>query len=250
MIRSQHGFKAVGSLGLIVGLIIFAAGIAQAEIGSTWEVKTAGGTVVAIPGTNDLLPLVQIKSFENNTASLLFRTASGTNVEVLCQTGELLENVRMTANGGFSLGKALFHGCITKLNGVLAVHCEPFTGANKGLIETKKATGLIILHLTGVGANVETLIKVTPDVGTELMTINLGEECLIGESFTVAGSIAFKDVGGLGTLSVEHTLQQGASTSITAEGQPATLDGNIKVKLVGAGHEGLEWQGLPTAVKP
>jgi hypothetical protein len=253
MIRSRRGFKILCRLGIVAGLVIFATNVAQAENGSTWEVKTAGGTVVGIPGTNDLLPLVQIKSLENNSASLLYTTAGGVNVEILCQTAELLENVRMTANGGLSLGKALFHGCITKLNGTLSVACEPFVGANNGLIESKKATALIILHLTGVGTNVEPLLKITPDTGTEFASINVGGGCSLLSPIVVSGSLALKDPVGLGTLSVDHLFQQGALTTLTASGRAATLDGSFLLKMVGAaplGHEGLQWQGLPTAVKP
>jgi hypothetical protein len=253
MIRSRRGFKTLCRLGIVTGLVLFAINVAQAETNATWEVKTTGGTVVAVPGTNDLLPLVQIKSLENNTASMLYTTGAGTNVEISCQTAELLENVRMTASGGLSLGKALFHGCTTKLNGVLSVPCEPFVGGNNGLIESKKATALIVLHLTGVGTNVETLLKITPDTGTEFASITVGGECSIISPIVVSGSLALKDPNNLGALSADHLFQQGALTSLTANGRAVTLDGSFLMKMVGAGaggHEGLQWQGLPTAVKP
>jgi hypothetical protein len=256
MIRSKLGLKALGLCALIVGLMAIATSAAQAEPGATWVIKTAepNSQLLNIPGANDLLPLVGVKSIENNTASLLFTTGGGTKVEILCTSVELVEDVKLGASGKLTLGRAIFHGCLTKLNGSLSKPCEPFSepgGVKKpGLVESLKAEGLIVLHLTGVGTNVEPLVKITPDEGNVFAHIKLGEECSIGEEVLVAGSLFIKDCNNEFTVEkVEHLIQQHSLTSLTALGQPATIDGTALVALEGA-HEGLKWAGLPSSTKP
>jgi hypothetical protein len=230
MTRS-HRLKAMGlCLMMALGLLAF-AGSAQATVGSKWMVNGADIT------TNVLLPQVQITEIENKTASLLFTTGGGTKVEILCTNAELI-NVKLKAEGSLTEGSVKFSGCLTKLNGSTSGPCKPFTGAESGVVKTEKGLGLIILH-EGAGL---TLIK--PETGTLLATIELGEECSIGESVPVAGELVLKDAA-FTTEAAEHLIAEGPLTSLTALGQPATIDGSAWVKLVGTGHEGLKWSGLP-----
>jgi len=241
MARSRLGLKALVLSGLVLGLMAFSASGAQAETGANWMV---GANNI----TTTLLPTAHVKELEGNTATLKFTTGGGTLVEILCTSAELVEGGVLLLNGGISLGRALFHGCITKLNGATSIPCEPFSGTHKGLIESKKATGLIILHLTGVGTNVVPLVKLTPDTLNEFATITLGEECSIGESVPVAGSLTAKD-SEFTTSKTEHLISEGPLTSLTALSQPATLVGSAIINLAGT-DAGAAWSGLPATTKP
>jgi hypothetical protein len=253
MVRSRLGLKALVLSGLVLGLMAFATSAAQAEV-----IKNAKGEITAeanwmVKGTNVtkvLLPEVQVKELEGKTASLLFTTGGGTKVEILCTSAVLAENVKLTLTGSLSLGKATFHNCLTKLNGSLSKPCEPFTGEGaslkKGLVESLKATGLIILH------NGEGLVKLTPDDGSVFAHLKLGEECSIGEEVLVTGALTVKDcvvveakcTNKLTTESVTHLIVEGPLSSLLALGQPATIDGSAIVELVGA-HSTMSWSGLP-----
>jgi hypothetical protein len=241
MVRSRLELKSLGLCALVAGLMAFACSAAQAEIGATWSLKNSSGTLVTIPGGTDLLPEVQVKELENQSMSILFTTGGGTKVEILCTSAVLAEKIKLTANGGLSLGKATFHGCLTKLNGTLSKPCEPFSGASKGLIESLKFTGLIILHKLANGT-LDPLTSLTPDTGNVFAHLALGEECSIGEELLMSGSLVAKDSAG-STETVEHLLEQGPLTNLTVLGQPASIDGSLILKLVGA-HEGLAWAGL------
>jgi hypothetical protein len=145
------------------------------------------------------------------------------------------------------LGKVIFHGCITKLNGVTSAPCLFETAAGvKDLLETLNRVGLIILH------NGEPLTLITPDPIPDpnnkvLAHIKLGEECAIGTEVLIEGKITLKDSGGKAGFeveSVEHLVEPGPLTEIKALGVAATLKGSAKLALTGA-HNGLKWSGKP-----
>ena len=141
MIRSRLGLKALVLSGLLLGLMAF-AGSAQAETNANWMV--AGSNVTG--PTNS----IAVSELENNTASLLLTLKSGTKVEFLCTSVVLSATAggspKLDVQGKITPGIATFHGCLTKLNGVVSKNCEPFSGANKGLILSLEAKGLIVLH--------------------------------------------------------------------------------------------------------
>ncbi len=245
MIRSRLGLKALVLSGLVLGLMAFGTSAAQAEKEAKWMVN-------GVTMTSDvLLPEVQVTEVENKTASLLLTLKSGTKVEFLCTSITLAENVKLLLEGSLSLGKAIFHGCITKLNGVISKNCEPFSlpGGVKtpGLIESEKATGLIVLHETG-GVK-EGIVQISPDVvGGPFATIRMGEFCSIGEEVKVTGKLFIKDCKGAVSFKTEaktHLIESHSLTSLEALSVPATLDGSALAELAGATHKGLNWSGLP-----
>lgn len=242
MVRSRLGFKVLGLCALALGLMAVVASAAQAEAGANWKVNGSNVTLA-------LLPSFQVKELENKTASLLFTTAGGTKVEILCTAAKVLDGLttndaKLGPEGKVDLGKAHFSGCLTKLNGVTSPPCEPFTGANKGLLLTETATGLIRLHPAGG----QPVIELKPENAEErFVTFTLGEECAIGEKVPIAGLLFLKDCKSEGKVElVEHLVEELKElTKLTALGQPATLDGSVFIKLSGATHTGLKFSGIP-----
>ncbi len=231
MIRS-NGRKVIGiCLMAALSLMAFAAS-AQAEATSNWKVN--GSNV-----NSTLLPEVQVKELENKTADLLFTTKGGTKVDILC-TAVSLSNVKLKTTGSTTEGTATFSGCLTKLNGTTTANCKPKGGGGaSGTIITKNGLGL--LQLSGG----ETVTKLFPEVAPEFVNIEMGELCAIGENVPVAGNLNLKDCKGvIGTELVEHLAEQGAGTSLTALGQPATIDGSVILALAGTGHVGLKFSGV------
>jgi len=136
MVRSRLGLKVLGLCALALGLMAFVASAAQATTGAHWNVINAKGELIKVPGTNDLLPLLEIKEIENSTAQLLFTTKSGTKVGILCTAAHFDGGGLMQANGGISLGQVEFTGCVTLLNGTISSACKPKT--------TGKALGTLL----------------------------------------------------------------------------------------------------------
>jgi hypothetical protein len=243
MIRSKFGLKAFVLSGLLLGLMAFASA-AQAETGAKWSLTTAGGVLEAIKAS--LLPTVG-GSLETE-GILLFTTKGGTKVDILC-TEASTEGITLLTEGKTTEGQVKFSKCITKLNGVTTANCEPVTGAEKGVVKTKKGLGLIILHLLTPNGAVEPLFRIRPETGTVLATIELGTKCAIGEEVPVAGELFIKDCEGkFAVHQAIHLVEEGPLTSLTALGQPAKLDGSAFIFLTGA-HLNLAWAGLPSATK-
>jgi hypothetical protein len=214
----------------------FATSAANAEKGAKWNYIDAKGVLQEF--TSGLTPEVQLKEIENEKATLHFKTAGGTEVDISCKKGTLV-GAKLVPEGALSKGKVKFTGCFTELNKKASPPCEPKTGATKGEVITLDGLGLIILH------NGTPLLLIKPETGTALAHIELGEECSIGTEVLVIGELVLKDCNGLFTKEeVEHLVIEGPLTSLTALGQPATIVGSAWAKLVGA-HEGLKWAGLP-----
>ena len=197
MLRSRLGLKVLGLCALVLGLMAFGAAGAQAEVGAHWNVIEASGKLVQIPGANDLLPQMEVKEIENNTGELLFTTAAGTKVALLCTTVKFDEGGLLQANGGISLGRVLFTGCITKLNGVTSAACKPKSGgAPSGSILTEKFKGLIVLDKL-VAVTLTTYVKITPEddkgkTSKLFLKMELGEECAIGEFVNVEAKSSWR----------------------------------------------------------
>jgi hypothetical protein len=167
---------------------------------------------------------------------------AGISLEFSC-TGISLDSALIEVEGK-ATGKALFSGCITKLNGVTSAVCEPFTGAGKGLIASNALKGQLLLH-----EGTTTLLKVSAVSGETFGTIKMGPECFIGENVPVIGpGLYVKDAAG--EFEVEkatHLLEVGPLTELwaiskTAE-HKATAGGSVAVSLAGVSL-GQSWSGL------
>lgn len=252
MIRSRFGLKVFGLCVLALGLTALAAGTAQAEKSAFWTVVNAKGELIKIPGANDLLPQLATPAIENKTGTLLFTTKSGTKVGILCTTMEFNEGGKLTSEGSISLGRILFHGCITFLNDLPSPPCLPHSlGQPNDLILTLKLKGLIVLDKLESG-EVDSFVKFVPDEGKLFVKIELGEECSIGTSVNVEAKTEgegfwVKDCKGNTSFKEEKSehLFEEALHGITALGQPATIDGSGFARLEGAEHFGLKWGGIP-----
>lgn len=231
MIRS-NGRKVIG-LCVIAALSLMAfAALAKAEATSNWRVN--GSNV-----NTTLLPEAQIKEIENKTASLLFTTIGGTKVEILCTTAKLT-NAKLKTTGSTTEISAKVEGCITKLNGTTSPNCKPkSTGEPSGTIKSLNVLGLVILQSAGVP-----VVQLKSETGTLFSTLELGELCAIGESVPLGGVLNLKDCkGSLATELVDHLYEPGPGTSLTALGQPATLDTSVVIALAGS-HAGLKWSAV------
>jgi hypothetical protein len=237
---------------VVAGLMACVAGSAQGEVGAHWNVIKATGELVQIPGANDLLPQLEFKEVENSTLTLLWATVGGTKVAVLCTTMKFDEGGRLIAEGSISLGRMLLTGCITLLNGTIAPTCKPKTaGKALGELLTEKFKGLIVLDKLATG-EVDDFIKLVPDEGKILLSINFGEECPF-ETFKIEAKTAgegfwLKDCGPEPNKSfleekVEHLFEE-SLRGLIALWQPLTIDGSFIMRLAGE-HVGLKWGGTP-----
>ena len=83
------------------------------------------------------------------------------------------------------------------------------TNALKGQLKTHEGTSLVRLE---------------PQSGTTLATVEVGPLCAIGETVPVSGAFYAKEGGGaLEALKEIHSFERGPLTSVTAFGQPAVL---------------------------
>jgi hypothetical protein len=255
MARSRLGLKVVGACALVLGLMALVASGAQAEVGAHWNVKNLVETqLFQIPngpgGVVNLQPQLEIKEIANKTGTLEFTTKSGTLVKILCTEAKFDEGGLLQASGGISLGRMLYHGCLTFLNEKDAPSCLPKTaGQPFDLILTLKFKGLIVLDV--VGGVTEDYVKFVPDEGKAFAHIELGEECAIGTLILVEAKSAGEGFWVKDSVSntsfleekVEHLVEESLH-GIIALGQPAVIEGSALVKL-GPGHAGQKWGGTP-----
>jgi hypothetical protein len=226
---------------MLVGMFAL-AGAAQAEPNAFWLVNGA-----TVPST--LNPIVEA---ETDKVKTLLTTLGGQLVDLTCQKVKTVAGTHLVEPLGQLTGKLVFHECdflSLKEKGspaVLQKACEPFVGANKGLIETNTITGLIKLH------EGQPTLSITP-TGTLFATLNLGPECAFGEILkmgngkTKAGvslpaQITLKDCEGKAlTDLVKHLVEElPALTTVYVNGgeTKATSDGSEWLFLGGA-HAGL-----------
>jgi hypothetical protein len=226
----------------------FAGAAAEAETGAKWSLKDASGKLVLIPDAFDLLPELEVKALENNTASLHFKTAGGTLVEILCTEAVIFNDatgiIRLSDDGAITLGRTEFLQCKTKLNNVLSPPCEPRTTLYKGRIRTLTATGLMALFQTKdtfIEIKAESLDKEGKSIFAH---IQLGEECSVGEEVLVVGSLYLKDANNFAEERSERLVLEASGSNLKVLGQPAVITGSARLWLVGA-HAVLPWGGLP-----
>jgi hypothetical protein len=214
----------------VVAAAVFLAPQARAE--------EAGWLVGKSKLTAPLSP--QLKMSLDGDETLLGKV-SGVKIEKLCTEAELIE-AKIETEGKISSGaKIKLSGCQIKLNGTLSKACEPHTGAMKGVVITNGLKGQLVLH-EGAG-----LVQLTPVSGETLMTVEMGEECAVGEKIKVGGVLTLKDTA-LTTEATEHLFVEGPLTNVwfisnTPE-HKVVIDGGVIISLAGE-HAGLQWSGLP-----
>lgn len=250
MLRSRLGLKVLGLSALVVGLMAFVtSGVAQAETGAKWTYINPT-TLKLETFTSALLPVAGIK-LDSITKTIFFKTGGGTEVSITC-TGEALSGEpKLLENGSISEGQSVMTGCNTFLNGKLSAACLPKTsGAANDEIKTNKFVGLLELHkLAASTDDVILLIPVVKNAKGETLaaTIEMGEECSIGSTVPVTGSLVVYDCPPSTILEhlVEHLIEEfPALRLLKALGQPATIKGSSWLFLIGA-HKGFKFAGLP-----
>lgn len=231
----KRGFKQRRGLqGVLIAVAAVMAFAPQASADPPGDWLVAKAKITA-----SLLPLLAMK-VEGSDETLLSKIV-GIKVEKLCTAVELIE-ARLEVEGRISSGaKVRLSGCQIKLNGSLSKPCEPHSGAEKGVIVSKPLKGVLALH-EGAG-----IVQLQPASGTTFMTFETGEECAIGESIPVGGTLVFKDAA-LTTEATEHLIVEGPLNNLwfvsnTPE-HKVTFDGSALVTLAGE-HTGQQWSGLP-----
>ncbi len=232
MIRSKSGLRVLGICAVALGLMAFSAS-AQA---ATWMVKTANLT----SGSKKVVAKIV------GTSASLLTTLAGVKVKFLC-TGAALTNASLESGGKVSAGgKVRFSGCVTYLNEKLSPPCEPLVGAEKGIVQTNEGKGQLGQHTSGEGVTV--IEALAGGLTGKLGTVQMGEECSIGEEVPIFGKLAIVDSGGMTGLLTEtklHAIKEEASLthlyaiSDTAE-HKAIIDGEASVEL----ESGEVWNGL------
>jgi len=242
--RSTLNLRALALCGLLLGLMAFTAGTAQAEPNShLWTVNPETGLL------KDLSVIILAKLDKKIPLTLTSKIA-GVSVVFTCTELELT-GAKSEANGTISKGaKVIFTGCTTKLNGATSAACEPVSGGKKGVVVTKPGHALIRLDiLKGPPEVKHDVIEVLPDEGEIFATIEMGEECSIGEKVNVIGPrVQYRDCENEFLVhKVEHLveilLQELWVISKTAE-HVATLGGSFMLYL-GGEHLNLKWSIEP-----
>lgn len=194
-----------------------------------------GKAKVATP----LLPLLKM-ALEGGSETMSSKIL-GVKIEKQCTAAELT-GAKLEEEGRISSSaKIKFSGCQIKLNGTLSKACEPYTGVEKGVILTNALKGQLVFH-EGEGT-----VRLRPASGTLFMTIQLKEECALGEEIPVGGILDLKDKA-VGTEATEHLVAEGTLKGIwfisnTAE-HKVTTTGSAILTLTGE-HSGLQWSGRP-----
>jgi hypothetical protein len=253
MIRTKLGL--LGLCAMVLGLMVFGTVGAQAEVGAKWLILNKAGEVKQ---GSTLHASVQLKT---DVAGVLHSEILKIKVLFLCGKIEALNaklqeegiiGKEVVTVGGLKEGRGSqvkFSECVTDLNGTpnaLCIPTDPVGGA--GTIITNLLHALLKLH------EGNDIVKVLPDSGETFVTPKTGpatgNECPIGTSVPVIGSLAFKDCENLALAHlVEHLLEVFTpltklwTISKTTEHQ-TTLLGSAWARLTGE-HEGLKWSGDP-----
>ena len=254
MTRTRLGL--LGLCAMVLGLMAFGAAGAQAEVGAKWQILTSGGVLKT---GAELHAEVGLKK---DTLLVLHSEILHIKVLFLCEKIEALnaklqeEGIignEVVTNAGLKEGRGSqvkFIECETELNGVPTPACVPTDPVGgTGTIITKPGHALLKLH---EGSDI---VKILPDTGEEFALIKtgpvVGNECAIGNSVPVKGTLALKDCKGEGRVHmVEHLVEQFTPLtklfviSNTLE-HTASLLGSAWAFLKGVGHAGLLWGGIP-----
>jgi hypothetical protein len=228
MTRTRLGL--LGLCAVVFGIMAFGATAAQA---TKWLVLNGSGVFVDAA----TLPASVTGAIENNKATLLTKIL-GALTHISCTAGTLV-NVTLQGEGKVSEGgKVQFTGCSVVLEGKAAPECEVHSaGKPVGTVETLEGKGLAIKH------NTEILTRLEPKTGETFVTLQMGEECPIGENVPIKGKLFVKDcvLNGATTEAVTHLIEEGPLSTLTALGNAATIDGSANISLTGA-HAGRGWK--------
>lgn len=236
MIRSNIRLKALGLSAMVLGLMAFSAGSAQAETGANWMLN--GSNVTA-----GLLPSIDITNLDGGSVLLATKIA-GASVIYECTAAKLI-GAKLETEGKITNGfKVKFTGCETFLNLTLSALCVPKSaGQANGTVETLALKGLMQLHSS------EPVVKIEPKEGANLAVFTHEEECSLPENVPLRGYLVLKDSKTEGDIELvahliaEHKLTYMYVLSDTPE-HAAIMAGSANVVLTGA-HAGLKWSGLP-----
>jgi hypothetical protein len=243
---------------MVLGLMAFGTIGAQAEVGAKWLILNKAGEVKQGSTLHAVFALKKDTDFTFHTEILkikvLFLCGDIEAVNAKLQEEGIIGNSVVTNTSGLKEGRGSqirFFECVTLLNGTPTPQCiptDPVGGA--GTIITKFVHALLKLH------EGNDIVKILPDPlgGEELVTIKTGpaagNECPIGASVPVIGTLALKDCENLSlTHLVEHLVEAFApltklwAISKTVEHE-ATLLGSAWAFL-GSEHKGLLWAGDP-----
>jgi hypothetical protein len=169
----------------------------------------------------------------------------GMGVKVPCTSVELIgANIESTSTLTSGL-KAKFTGCkLLNSESKPIEECVAKTkGQAAGTVETNALKGQLMK------GEKEGLLKVEPKEGTALITIEVGESCLLAPNISVNGTLLLKDGKGLlETNATEHLFQEAAGTELwvgtkTAEHLMTTLQGSGNASLSGE-HAKQAWGGM------
>jgi hypothetical protein len=181
----------------------------------------------------------QLSSEKDLGLQVLHSKIAGVAVLFECTAMSLI-NANVASGGKIAEGAQVkFSGCTTKLNGTVSAACEPAGGKEKGVILTNKGHAVVVLHELADKTK-DNLLQILPDTGETFATIEMGEECSIGEKVPVIGKAFLKDCqNDLPTHLERHLLEPGPLTELwtiskTAE-HVATLKGSewFKVRING-----------------
>lgn len=252
MVRSKLGLKVLGSSILALGLVVFIAdSSALATTGAQWTyVNPVSHNLLAF--SEVLLPVWKATA-GSESVSIEFTTGAKTKVQFKCTAFTLDGSPKLLLNGSISNGTATLKGCQTFLNGsgTPSSACLPKTnGAANDEIKTNELHGLLVLHKLGDGTKHHVILLLplaTEKLGNPLVaTVQLGEECAIGESVPITGHLVLWDVPPLTLLEhkVVHLMEEfPALRLLKALGQAATILGDFLV-LLSSPHVNYEWAGL------
>jgi hypothetical protein len=226
---------------MVFGLMAFSAS-AQASAGAKWLVLESAGVLWSEAKVNEGKASIL---GEAETIGVLHTKIAGVAVLIECKK-LATEKAFLLANGsiGESAGnvkgsKIKFSECITRLNTVHSIPCDPIDGAQIGVILTLPLHALLELHELAGGVK-DDILRVLPDTGEVLADIEMSEECSIGPKIPIIGKATLKDCQNLAlTHLVKHLMEIGPLTELWAISKTAehvvTLLGSGWAFLGGAG---------------
>jgi len=231
----RNGKHRLGLIGLCVtaALVLTAFAAASAQAKPEWMVNNTNVTSeLKVELGIEIEPLGASKEIH----VVLLSTALGTPIAILCSVAEAKNEVLLA--GGVGDGEISFKTCQTSLNGVSSPPCKP--------AEPIVAKGRLLISLHEGKAY--TLAE--PASGsTKFTTINLGEECSVGEEFDVTGQLWLEDCTKNGSGVCENKAETELLVHLVQEGKvpaeklgglffganKASLDGSANIRLKDGG---------------
>ncbi len=243
MIRSRLGLRALGTCVFVFGLMAVWTGVAWAEnTGGSWTYTNAAGELKTFDGA---LAEPEISGKIDVTLVMHSEALEGTKVLYECKGVAAAAGSKLKANG-VALGKLVFTGCDTFLNGVLSLPCTPLMQT----IETNLIKAQMLLHRLPGGTIDKILVaegETAAGGAANPALIHSTASCALGLNVPVGGKFAL-EFSNPTTHEVEHLAKEfPALTALwilsnTPE-HKANILGSGWAFLTGA-HAGLKWAGL------